>query len=52
LISTFSTYRGLPTSGRDHLPNAYKMAEDVICLPMYHNLTDDDIARVVDEIIK
>jgi dTDP-4-amino-4,6-dideoxygalactose transaminase len=52
LISTFSTYRGLPSSGRDNLPNAYKMADEVICLPMHHTLSDDDINRVVNGIIK
>lgn len=52
LISTFSTYRSLPSSGRDNLPNAYKMAEEVICLPMHHSLSDDDINRVINEIIK
>lgn len=52
LISTFSTYRGLPSANRDNLANAYKMADEVICLPMYHSLTDDDVNRVIDEIIK
>lgn len=52
LISTFSTYRGLDSASRDNLPNAYKMADSVICLPMHHALTDEDIQRVTDEIVK
>lgn len=50
LISTFSTYRGLDSAGRDHLPEAYKMADQVICLPMHHALSEDDVVRVIDQI--
>lgn len=52
LICEFSTYRGLDSSTRENLPNAYKMAEEVICLPMHHALNQDDIQRVLDEIIQ
>lgn len=47
LISEFSTYKGLPSAGRENLPNAHKMADSVICLPMYHSLTDMDVQRVI-----
>lgn len=47
LISTFPTYRGLPSSSKDNLPNATKMADEVICLPMHQSLSDDDIQRVL-----
>ncbi|CAK7001104.1 MAG: dTDP-4-amino-4,6-dideoxy-D-glucose transaminase [Parabacteroides distasonis] len=50
LISTFSTYRGLDSAGRDHLSEAYKMADQVICLPMHHALSEDDVVRVIDQI--
>lgn len=43
LISEFSTYRGLPSAKKENLPNAHKMADSVICLPMHHSLTDGDI---------
>lgn len=52
LISTFSTYRGLPSASPENLPNAWKMAESVICLPMHHAMSDNDIERVVDTILK
>lgn len=45
LISTFSTYRGLPSAAPDNLPVATKMANEVICLPMHHALTDEDLER-------
>jgi len=47
LISEFSTYRGLPSATRENLPNAYRLADTVICLPIHHVLSDDDINRVL-----
>lgn len=51
LISEFSTYRGLESARPENLPNAHRMAETVICLPMHHALSDEDIERVVNCII-
>lgn len=52
LISDFSTYRGLPSATKENLPVATKMADEVICLPMHHALTKEDINRVIACIIK
>lgn len=52
LISTFSTYRGLESARPDNLPNAHKMADSVLCLPMHHALNDEDIDRVLNIIVK
>ena len=52
LISTFSTYRGLESAHPDNLPKAHKMADTVICLPMHHALSEEDIERVLNAIIK
>lgn len=52
LISTFSTYRGLESATPENLPNAHKMADSVICLPMHHALSDEDLKRILNEIIK
>jgi dTDP-4-amino-4,6-dideoxygalactose transaminase len=52
LISDFSTYRCLPSATEENLPVATKMANEVICLPMHHGLTDDDVFRVVSIIKK
>lgn len=52
LISTFSTYRGLESARRNNLPVAYKMADEVICLPMHHGLTEEDVERVLDVIVE
>ena len=52
LISTFSTYRGLDSANPSNSPNAHKMANSVICLPMYHNLRESEIERVINIIRK
>ncbi len=52
LISNFSTYRGLESATKENLPVATKMAEEVICLPMHHALSDEEIERVLNCIVK
>lgn len=52
LISEFSTYRGLESARPENLPNAHRMADTVICLPMHHALSDEDVERVINCIIK
>lgn len=52
LISEFSTYRGLESAKPENLPNAHRMADSVICLPMHHALSDEDVERVLDCIVK
>ena len=52
LISEFSTYRGLSSAVPENLPNAHRVANSVICLPMHHALKTEDIERVIDLIYK
>lgn len=52
LISDFSTYRSLPSATPENLPVATKMANEVICLPMHHSLSEEDIQRVINCIIR
>lgn len=52
LISTFSTYRGLESAAPNNLPQANKIANSVICLPMHHALSREEIERVINTIIK
>ena len=47
LITDFSTYRGLESARPENLPVATRIADSVICLPMYHDLTDGDVDRVI-----
>lgn len=52
LISNFPVYRGLESAQPKNLPVATKLAEQVLCLPMYADLTDDDVERVIKLIKK
>lgn len=52
LISNFPTYRGLPTAAKDNLPMGNKMADEVLCLPMHHALTANDMERILDCIVR
>ena len=47
LISNFPTYRGLPSSAKANLPLANKMADEVLCLPMHHALSEEDMNRIL-----
>lgn len=51
LISTFSTYRGLDSAQPKNLPMATQLAKSVICLPLHHELTEEDIERIISLII-
>jgi dTDP-4-amino-4,6-dideoxygalactose transaminase len=51
LISQFSTYRGLESAQSGNLSNAEKIAERVICLPIFPDLDIEDFNYIV-EIIK
>lgn len=50
LISSFPMYRGLPSAARAHLPVAHEVAEQVLCLPIYPGLTDEQVAKVAQVI--
>lgn len=48
LISNFPTYRGLQSANKENLPVGNKMANEVLCLPMHHALSDIDIDRIIN----
>lgn len=50
LISDVDIYSSLPSSGKENLPNAQKLASSVICLPMHHELQTGDVDKVVNVI--
>lgn len=47
LISSFSTYKGLPSASPENLPVATRIANEVICLPMHHGLSDMELDRIL-----
>ena len=52
LISNFPTYRGLESATPDNLPLATKLAEQVLCLPMYAGLEEKDVLLISDLVCK
>lgn len=52
LISEFSTYRGLPSATKENLPVAHLLADSVLCLPMHHDLSEEEVERVVNIVAK
>ena len=48
LITAFEPYKTYPSADEANLPIANRLASQVICLPMHHALTDNDIQRVID----
>lgn len=52
LISTFSTYRGLPSAAPENLPVATRIANEVICLPMHPELTEAEVEKTIQLIVE
>jgi len=51
LISQFPAYSGLPSATKENLPTASRITEQVLCLPLYAELENESINRIV-KIIK
>lgn len=51
LITAFDPYQDYPSASPENLPVATKIANQVICLPMHHALTNEDISLVVNAIV-
>jgi dTDP-4-amino-4,6-dideoxygalactose transaminase len=47
LITTFPMYRGLPSAANSNLPIATRKADQVLCLPLYPELSSIDQDRVI-----
>ncbi|MDO9634666.1 MAG: DegT/DnrJ/EryC1/StrS family aminotransferase [Paludibacter sp.] len=52
LISSFEPYKDLTSACKDNLPVANKIAEQVLCLPIYVDLSLEDINHIVNIIKK
>jgi len=50
MISTFSPYRNLDSAKSENLPVATKLADSVICLPIYEGLSEEDVKKITEEI--
>ncbi len=47
LLSSLPMYRDLPSAASDNLPVACEVAEQILCLPIYPELTEPEQRRVV-----
>lgn len=47
LISDFPMYRSMPSARKDRLPVAHRVAEQILCLPIYPGLTLDKVEHVI-----
>ena len=52
LITDFEPYKDIPSAHPTNLPVANKIANQVICLPMHHELSEEDVKRVIECIRK
>ncbi len=50
LITDFSLYKGYKIISKHKIPNARRVADSVICLPLYPDLTESDVSRICDVI--
>ncbi len=48
LISDFPMYRRMPSAAHDNLPEARKAASEVICLPIYPDLNNEQVDFIVE----
>lgn len=48
LITAFDPYKDYPSASPQNLPVATKIADQVICLPMHHALSEEEVKRVID----
>lgn len=52
LISNMPMYRGLASSDITRLPNANALADKVLCLPIYNELTLQEVGHIIDVLKK
>ncbi len=52
LCSSFPTYRGLPSARPENLPVANEVAGEILCLPIYADLTEEEQEKVIDGIVE
>jgi len=48
LCSDYACYRQLPSSSQDNLPVANRVVKEILCMPFYGQLTEDDAVHIVD----
>jgi dTDP-4-amino-4,6-dideoxygalactose transaminase len=52
LISEFPMYRGLPSAGQHNLPVATAASRQVLCLPIFPALAEQDQERIIETVLE
>ncbi|MCQ2077971.1 MAG: DegT/DnrJ/EryC1/StrS family aminotransferase [Bacteroidaceae bacterium] len=52
LITEFEPYSQYESAKPDNLPEAIRLAKQVICLPMHPYLSEDDVKQILNSIVK
>lgn len=52
LISEMPMYRGLPSAAKQNLPHAHATAQQVLCLPIYPELTEEEVDFILSKIVE
>ena len=47
LISDFPMYSSLPSACKENLPNAQRLANEILCLPIYPDLEEGEVMKIV-----
>ncbi len=50
LISSFEMYKNIPSSSAANLPVATKISNQILCLPIYPNLENKDVDKIISTI--
>lgn len=48
LISSFSMYQNMASAAQGNLPNATRVSASILCLPIYPDLSGEDVDRIID----
>ncbi|SEH08549.1 DegT/DnrJ/EryC1/StrS family aminotransferase [Candidatus Venteria ishoeyi] len=51
LISNMPMYRGLPSADKAKLYEANRITNEVLCLPIYPDLSEDEVQRIIQMIV-
>ncbi len=52
LITVFAPYEELPSAASTNLPVASKMASEVICLPLHHELSPEEVNLIIASVCR
>jgi dTDP-4-amino-4,6-dideoxygalactose transaminase len=52
LISSFPMYRDMPSAAPNRLPVATRAAQQVLCIPIFPDLSEDNQQRIIDLVVR